>query len=302
MLRRLSPGDNADTANALTGLAACRLRLGRVDIARGDYTAALEMRRRLYGTEHEHVAAALNNLAKCDLDVDSFDTAEAAFREAYAMVRKLKGDGYVNTAAAATNLADCLLRRAEVDLLESNSPQALSRAEEAIELYQRSLDVRTKKFPDGHDSTVVSLSGLARSSLILGRQKEALDYAARGLAMMRKVRRPDHPGIIDVLDTSAQVASSNNDLAGARNFYEQAIEIASKNKSIPAGRMGELRGGFGMVLVQLGETEAGLKLLHAAETAMITAHGNTSVAARLARQQITEAEKTIASQNTNKSD
>ncbi len=247
-------------------------------------------------------AAALNNLAKCDLDVDSFDTAEAAFREAYAVIRKLKGDGFVNTAAAATNLADCLLRRAEVDLLESNSAQALSRAQEAIELYRRSFDVRTKKFPDGHDSTVVSLSGLARSSLILAPQKEALEYAARGLAMMRKVRRPDHPGMIDVLDTSAQVACSNNDLPAARNFYEQALEIASNNKSIPASRIGEIRGGYGMVLVQLGEADAGLRLLRAAEVAMITAHGDSSIAARLARRQLRQAETIVASQSQNKPD
>ena len=157
---------------SLTGLAACHLRLGHVESARSDYTAALEMRKRLYGVEHEQVAAALNNLAKCDLDIDSFDSAETAFRAAYAMVLKLKGKEYINTAAAATNLADCLLRRGQFDRLEANEPQMQARAREAIDLYKTSFDIRSKSFPDGHDLTAVSLTGLARASLVLGEQKE----------------------------------------------------------------------------------------------------------------------------------
>ena len=302
ILRRLLPGDHADTASAMTGLAACRLRLGRVESARGDYTTALEMRKRLYGVENEQVAASLNNLAKCDLEIDAFDSAEAAFRAAYAMVKKLKGEEYMNTAAAATNLADCLLRRAEVDRFDSDQLQGQSRAREALDLYKKSFDVRTKKFPDGHDLTAVSLGGLSRASLFLGLKKEALDFATQGLVMMRKVRRADHPGMIDVLETCAHAASSVNDLAATRTYYEQAIDIAGSSKIVPASRLAELRGGYGLVLVQLGEIEPGLKLLRAAAVAMTVAHGNTSIASRLATQQLNEAEKMIAAQSHQKPD
>ncbi len=311
MLYRINPAETSETASAKTGLAACRLRLGRVESARVEYASALEIRKRLFKAASDPetakalevaVAAALNNLAKCDLEIDSFDDAEAAFRAAYEMIVRLRGAEFINTAAAATNLADCLLRRGQVDLLEGNESQAQVRAREGIDLYKKSYDIRSKRFPGGHDLTAVSLTGLSRASLILGQQKDATEYAASALEMMKKVRKADHPGMIDVLEISAQVAANGNDLSAARAKYEQAIDIAIRSKSVPSLRLAEIRGGFGLILVRLGETESGLNLLHAAETAMVTAHGNTSVAARLARQQITEAEKTIASQNSNKSD
>lgn len=311
MLYRIKPAETTETAFAKTGLAACRLRLGRVESARVEYASALEIRKQLFKAERDpekakplevDVAAALNNLAKCDLEIDSFEEAEAAFRTAYAMIIRLRGAEFINTAAAATNLADCLLRRAQVDLLEGNASQAEIRARESVELYKKSYDIRSKRFPGGHDLTAVSLSGLSRASLLLEQQKEAVEYAAKALAMMKKVRKADHPGMIDVLEISAQVASNGNDLGAARANYEQAIEIAVQSKSVPANRLAELRSGYGLVLVQLGEIEAGLNLLRSANVAMITVHGDTSVAARLAKQQLSNAESIVASQSQNKPD
>lgn len=325
ILRKIFPADHADTASALTGLAACRLRLDRVESARTDYTAALEMRRRLLAAElertkglepapdaeeekkraeearkkEEQVAAALNNLAKCDLDIESFESAEAGFRAAYGMVVKVRGKDYINTAAAGTNLADCLLRRGEADRFESDEAQAVTRASEALDLYRKSFEIRRKKFPDGHDLTALSLAGVARASLFMGENLEALEYAAQALAIMKKVRRPDHPAMIDILETSARAASNVNDLSTARRHMEQAIDNAKASKSFPPGRLAELHASYGLILVKAGETEAGLALVREADAQIVRSHGANSLATKLAKKQLGDAEALAQSHKSN---
>ncbi len=296
MRQRLFKADDPAIALSMTHLAGCRLRLGRIESARTLYQGALEMRKRLYGPEHEQVAGSLNNIAKCELEADEFATAEASFRTALAMVKKLKGEKYAGTAAASANLADCILRRAEADHMDGQNDRARERAQEALSLFQSSLDVRTAMYPSGHPLTAATLGGMARASLALGNQQDAATYAANGLAMMLR-KRPDHPDVVDLIEISAQVAGNAGDTPRARAMLQQAIDISSGVKPPAKVRTAQLRSELGALLVRAGDADAGLAMLRESGD-LIEAERPGSLQSRIAQQRIKDAESAPQGQPT----
>ena len=294
MLQRLHPKDNADTASAMTGLAGCRLKLGRVESARTLYRNVLEMRRRMYGPEHEDVAAALNNLARCDMEVEAFETAEDAFRTALAMVTKFKGETYLNTAAAATNLADCLLKRNDAERLDGDSAHTLARAAQARDLYQSAYDLRMKKYPEGHQSAASSLAGKARALIALGDGKEANDCAASGIEIMKRLNTGPNSTLAELLAIAGQVELEAGGSTAARIHFEQAIDAMTKSKQVNAVRLAELRCQLGEAMVRAGETEPGLTLMRENAASIARARGEKSLPARMAQQRLRAAELTPA--------
>lgn len=253
---RLHKGDDAEVALSLTHLAACRLRLGKLDESRELYQRALDIRQRLYrgvnNGDHEEIAQALNALAKCFLELQQYARAEELFRQALEMIRRLRGDSFEGTAATSQNLGDCLLRRHEAARLAGETPEAgiAAAAEEAMD---RALSIRKTIYPDGHHLVATSMIGLSRAELTLGHRERALELATNGLKMYRDRRRSDHPEYAEALRALAAAQCALGDHAAASRMLEEALGVAAAARPPAPGQVTRIRRELALALIGAGD-------------------------------------------------
>lgn len=253
---RLHKGDDAEVALSLTHLAACRLRLGKLDESRELYQRALDIRQRLYrgvnNGDHEEIAQALNALAKCFLEGQQYARAEDLFRQALEMIRRLRGDSFEGTAATSQNLGDCLLRRYEAAVLAGETPEP-GVAGAAAEAMERALSIRKAIYPDGHHLVAASMIGLSRAELTLGDRGRALELATSGLKMYRDKRRSDHPEYAEALRALAASQRAMGDHVAAARSLEDALGVAVAARPPAPGQVTRIQGELARALIGAGD-------------------------------------------------
>ena len=279
--RKVSGGqDTRDIATSLTHLAACRLRMGFADEARGYYEQALEMRLRLFGPEHPEVAAALNNLAKYYWEVEDDQRAEALFRQALDMNIKLRGEDDLGTASGSVNLALYLLERGD--------------AQRAEPLVQRALNIRQTRYPNGHPLTATAHAAMARVQLALGNVPGAADHAGRALELYRLLRfgRRDYAEVISVM---GRVRLAQGDLSDARTALDEAHALLAAGSPPAALELAEVESDQAELLAREGKTEQARVLFDGAVARAKEFRGeNSRVTRDLARRARTVLEGTAA--------
>ncbi|MGO9540395.1 MAG: tetratricopeptide repeat protein [Terriglobales bacterium] len=198
-----------ETGNRLAAADATRLIgdaqgfQGHGEQAIATYQRALAILQGL-GGEHEKTGAILNNMAGDYLNMGQLDRAELLYRKAKYHFQRA-GDK-VNTGVALGNVADVLYLRGKLP--------------DAAKLYQQVID----NFPSGQGYAMYRLADL---ELAQGQAKKAYDLATQAVELIR----PTHGGyqyLTGAMVVLGDALMAQGDLAGARQQYQQTLEIRQK--------------------------------------------------------------------------
>jgi eukaryotic-like serine/threonine-protein kinase len=193
---------------------------GKYHQAQEMQTAALAIRRKVFGSDSAEAAASLNDLGLALQAEGKLLDAEKADSEALAIRRRLFGDKHADTATSLNDLGS--IYRQQGNLVRAET------------LVRDALEVRRALFGKEHLDVADSLRNLC---IILGDQgkwAESEAMAREVLAMRRKLLAvPDHPWIASALDDVAWAASGMNKLDEAERFQREAL--AMHQKVLPAG-------------------------------------------------------------------
>ena len=180
---------------------------GHYELAITTYGRALTTLQGL-GEEHEKTGAILNNMAGACLNLGQLDRAEQLYKKAKYHFEHA-GDK-ANTRTALNNIADVLYLRGKLP--------------EAAKLYQQAIDSEALTFPSGPGYAMYRLADL---ELARGHAKKAHDLAVQAVDAIR----PTHGGYQDLTNAMLVLGDAlmaQGDLAGARQQYQQALEIRQK--------------------------------------------------------------------------
>ncbi len=111
------------------------------------------------GHNKRSLACALNNVGILFFQLDNYSKAEDLYRESLKLKTLLSNTEDVDSTKVMSNLATLLSRRGYY--------------EEARSLYQKVVDVRTRKYGSGHPAVATSLRSLGSLYYTLGQHKEA---------------------------------------------------------------------------------------------------------------------------------
>ena len=202
--QELHPGDHADLAESLNGVALCLHSLGRADEALPKYEAALEMFRRLFDGDHPDMATSLGNAGAC---LESLgQSAEALLKHEAALEmrqRIFKGD-HPDVASSHNNVADCL--------------ESLGRSTEALSEYEAALENYLVVIANHPRSRFASSSfvPLARCYFVLERFSEAEQQLLQVISGQRFLE----PDALEFRDALLEISNLYHDT----NRFTEAIE------------------------------------------------------------------------------
>ena len=233
--------------NRLAAADAMRL-IGDGQGFRGHYEQAIATYQRALavlqglGEEHEKTGAIFNNMAGACINVGQLDRAEQLYRKAKYHFEQ--GGDKANLTTVLGNIADVLYLRGKLP--------------DAAKLYQQAIDSEALLFPGGPAYAMYRLADL---ELAQGQTKKAHDLAAQTVELIR----PTHGGYLDL--TGAMVVlgdafMAQGDLAGARQQYQQTLEI--RQKMDEQGPVAESQASLAEVALEEGHPEQAETLLRAA--------------------------------------
>jgi DNA-binding winged helix-turn-helix (wHTH) protein/TolB-like protein/Tfp pilus assembly protein PilF len=175
---------------------------GNIDGAIDYYTRALAILRRL--GEHEKTGAVLNNMAVAVENLGQIDRSEKLYEEAKQNFEEC-GDR-LNVGVTMGNIAEILLERGNLRGAEKQ--------------YRDALHILQSVNPAG---VAFELSGIAQVRLFEGDLAEASLFAGQALkAAQARAAPEDIAGAFSLL---GDISLMHGDLAGARQQYEQALQI-----------------------------------------------------------------------------
>lgn len=151
--------DHPQTLVTLNNLANMLERTGRSEEAEPIYRRVLEVRRRSLGEAHPDTLLSMNNLAMLLLTRKEFAEAEELARACAAAAEKVHGPDSLDVAVKLNNLSSLLM--------------TTQRADEALPLIERSLDILERKLPAGHWAIGGFRGNKGRCLAVLGRFEEA---------------------------------------------------------------------------------------------------------------------------------
>jgi DNA-binding winged helix-turn-helix (wHTH) protein/tetratricopeptide (TPR) repeat protein len=214
---------------------------GHYEEAIATYQRALAVLNTL-GEEHEKTGAILNNMAGACINIGQLDRAEQLYRKA-----KYHFDQAGNKANATTvlgNVADVLYLRGKLP--------------DAAKLYQQVIDTEMLLVPSGPSYAMYRLADL---ELAQGHPKKAHDLAEQTIEFLR----PTHGAYLDLTGAMIVLGSAlmaQGDLAGARQQYQQTLEI--RQKMDEQGPVAESQTSLAELSLEEGHPEQAETLLRAA--------------------------------------
>lgn len=209
--RTLAPGDNAETALTMSGLAGTIESQGRYEEALAIYTEALEMRRRLFPGDHEAVAASMSNLAHTLGRLGRSTESLAIYEQTLAMNRRLHSGDDPMIATSLNNIAFAL--------------QEVGRYDDAEPLFVEAMEMLRRLFPGDHPSVAEAINNLALHRSEGGRDDEAEPLFVETLDMSRRIFAGDHHLVATALNNLATVRESLGKLDEAEALYIEAFEM-----------------------------------------------------------------------------
>lgn len=267
---------------------------GRVAESAEEWSAALAIRERHPGPKQIELQKVLTGLAQARLAQRQFAAAEAAAARAYGILRD-NGESGSEAAGALLNL------RANIALVEEHFTEARGYAEQQVRLestllasggpgqpvtaysllgqilqrlneYDQAEDalreaVRLAQAEQGPRQRSAFIALLHLSALLneRGKPREAARYAQLALAQGEHDYGASAPNLIPALYTLAQAESTLGELAAALRAFERAgAIIAAHGANVQPAYLVRHHRGYGALLVELGDRDAGLQELRRA--------------------------------------
>ena len=233
--RQLYPRqDHPDLARSMNSLASALLATDppKAKEAEELATAALEMRRRLWGPEHKEVADSLDTVsAVCRVKRDYF-TAERRVDEALAMRRRLPQD-----AAARTGLAGSLTNRAILMWRKGELTATIQDLREAMNHYRGAL-------PDDHLLLGVLHARLGAAYAAAGHRADAVRQFRQSVDVRRRHRSESHGDVVEPFRRMAVLMVEEGQYAEAEKLLLDRDARLRALTDCPPDLLSELYGHF----------------------------------------------------------
>jgi tetratricopeptide (TPR) repeat protein len=218
--------------------------LGVVQIARGDYDAAIDnlekalrMREELLGRDHYTIAYVLDALGLASEHAGRMDDARAHAERALAIRRDSLGPDHPDVAFALTNLGEVYLAADDLDRAESYARQAL--------------ELRERQLGDDHPALGAPLGTLASVATERGNYDTAQQLLERALAIFGEAVGDDHPSI-------ALYHSRMGELQAARGNHELALTSFARVVALLEPAVGDDHPDIAATLTSAGLSELAL--------------------------------------------
>jgi eukaryotic-like serine/threonine-protein kinase len=273
----------AATMMALIGGVYAQLDLEREALPL--FEEALAKRRRLYGGEDPRTAAAERDLGAAYLELEQPRRALPLLRHALAveerragadaeraktltllaMAQKAAGDYRAadRALARAAELQERLGPPAELDLAitlatRGHLLQSVDEAARALPLFRRALELRERRLGRDSPAAVASLLDVGSAELELGHVDAAIAAGERVLAVGERAYGKDHSMTAYGLGQLAAAWGAKGDVARSRELYRRAIASFTALAGPESHMVLIYRRSLGQMLVEAGETGAGL--------------------------------------------
>jgi eukaryotic-like serine/threonine-protein kinase len=177
LAREAGPG-SATEAYALNRRGGLELEQARFDDALHDYTASLEIWKRVRPPDHPDIAMGLTSIGRVHADRREPDEAERYYRESNEILVRAFGEHHPEIATGLTNLGAVYEQRGDY--------------RGALELHRRALAILEPVLGPDHYDVAGVLTNIAVCEQNLGNREEGEAIDRRVLAIMEKQRGPDH--------------------------------------------------------------------------------------------------------------
>jgi tetratricopeptide (TPR) repeat protein len=199
----------AQASEYLTRLAAAYQAAGRVDLAIGVLTDALERHEEALGPGHPDTLTARAELARTCLAADRVDEAIPHFERTLAGREWVLGPDHPETLAARLDLAAAY--------------RAAGRLDDAIKVFQRTLADQELVLGEDHATTIATRGSLAAALHSTGRTQDAIPLYVRTLADRERLLGPDHPDTLTARGNLAYAYRSVGKLKEAIPLYSRTL-------------------------------------------------------------------------------
>ncbi len=199
-------------------LAIARLNHGKVEGAEQALDEVIAIREAAFGKGHASLGAAMATRGRMMATRGRFDEAVRAFRQAAKHIEHEYGPLHPNTATVIDNLASTLSQKGDL--------------EQARELQDEALRIRTTNLGAGHPDVGASHQNMAATLSVLGQWSAAKEHADAALAIFENAYPEDDVELTAPLSIAARVEfHSGNE--------ERAVELRRRALSIAQRRLGE---------------------------------------------------------------
>jgi tetratricopeptide (TPR) repeat protein len=223
----------------------------RLDEALAHYRKALVQQKKLLGPDDPVVGTTLNHIGNTLIELGRYSMARDYCERSYALRRRTLGERHPKVAASLNNIGELLRKQEEPEqslefarrsleivggtagpeevvalVLEGIALTQLQRWDDAVQTYERMVELRART--DGPDDprTATSLASLAEAQRRAGRLDEALATYERALALHRSARR--HTDVARGMLGRARVLAARGDTETARVHVAEAIVEARR--------------------------------------------------------------------------
>jgi tetratricopeptide (TPR) repeat protein len=200
-----------DVATALDELGDALLDQGELGAARMRYTAALDMRRALFGPNAPQVAETLMNLGRAAQDGGDPKSAERYFRESLAIYSR-------QALAAGTDATNVMGELGNLMLY-------VGRFGEAVTLFERAIDVDRRALGEDYPRVIMEKHNLAFALQALGRFDEAEPLFLQSNEQLSRILGPQHPFTIDALSNYGRYLRHKGDFVAAERVLRNVLEL-----------------------------------------------------------------------------
>lgn len=197
--------------------ATIRTTIGRAYLAVGEpakaeeqLTAALELRRGIFGEEHPDSLQVLAYLGESYRKLGQYDRAEASTRTALETRRRVLGNDHPDTLWSINVMGNLM-----GDMGRYNEEETYTR---------EAMDGRRRVLGDDHPETLMSVHNMGSAMLDLGRFAEAEGYYRQSLEGQRRVLGEGHPHTLASMANLGRSLRQQKEFSEAETLAQQAID------------------------------------------------------------------------------
>ncbi|NBO91301.1 MAG: CHAT domain-containing protein [Planctomycetia bacterium] len=252
IFRKAFGEEHPEYARAVQDLAMLYHQVGDLGSASYFYRIAADIRREDPGEDHPEFAESAMGLAQVYQAMNQLDEAEPLLRQAVEVYRTAMGEDAPPTLRARHLLALFLQARGDLSGAVKELGQASDRLEEVVgdkspiltplltdlarlvgqsgdqlraeQLYRRIQIIHRAAFPDDTALQVQDLVNLAMAHRTLGELSSAENNLREAIVLLSRLRGSDHPDTLAVMGLLAGTLFMKEDLAQARQVYEDTLE------------------------------------------------------------------------------
>ncbi len=187
----------------------------KTDFAQADsfLTAALTMRRNLYGSGHPDVARSLNDLAVLKQSMGDYTATDSLLKESIEIRKTLSEEPSEAVGVALSNYAALKYGIGDFEAAEN--------------LMKEAVEILLITAGDSDMQTANAMSNLAAIMMVQQKNESALDYYQQALEVRLKILGPDHPDIASSYAHLGNLHRGTGNYGEAEELLTKAFELRS---------------------------------------------------------------------------